>query len=325
MQKIQVELTDKNKRLDVFLAEKIENITRSQIQKIIKSGNITINDVVFNSPHHKVKDNDLVVITSLEKKKKEVVNKVVTEGEEPVFFSIKDIPIIEENDDYIVINKPAGLITHGDDHIMEKTLADLLLEKYPEMKKVGDDPHRPGIVHRLDKEASGLMVVARTQEAFEHLKEQFKKRRTKKIYITLVHGQTVKDEDTINFPIARSTQGFKMAAKAFTVKGEKNIEGKAADTDFNVITRFINYTLLRVRIKTGRTHQIRTHMSAYGHPIVGDKLYSTRVAREKNKKINLGRIFLTAVELEFKDSSGEKRNYKIELPDELLALLKVVK
>jgi len=325
MNKILVKIEDEGKRLDVFLAEKLENITRSQIQKIIKSGNITINDVVFDSPHHKVKDNDLIVVSSTEKQKKEVVKKVAEEGEEPVFLTINDIDIIEENDDYIIINKPAGLITHGDDHIMEKTLADLLLEKYPEMKNVGDDPHRPGIVHRLDKEASGLMVVARTQEAFEHLKEQFKKRRTKKIYVTLVYGKTDKDNDTINFPIARSARGFKMAAKAYTEKGVKTTEGKAADTEFDVLTRYVNYTLLKVRIKTGRTHQIRTHMSAYGHPIVGDKLYSTRVAREKNKKINLGRIFLTAVELEFKDLHGEKRNYQIELPSELKELLKVVK
>lgn len=324
MQKITATETDYGKRLDVFLTEKLENITRSQIAKIIKSGNITVNGNIQDTPHYKVKEDDLFEISSLEKKKKEVVKKIV-EGEEPVFFTINDIDIIEENADYIIINKPAGLITHGDDHIAEKTLADLLLEKYPEMKKVGDDPHRPGIVHRLDKEASGLMVVARTNEAFEHLKEQFKKRRTKKIYITLVHGQMSKDEDTINFPIARSTQGFKMAAKSYTDKGEKNKEGKAADTEFTVLEKFINYTLLKVRIKTGRTHQIRTHMLAYGNPIVGDKLYSTKYTRAKNEKINLGRIFLAAVELEFKDLHGEKRNYKIELPVELTELLKVVK
>ncbi len=323
MQKIQATISDENKRLDVFLTEKLPNSTRSQIQKIIKSGNINSNGTTVNSPHHKVKNNDLIEIKNLEIKKE--APQKHSESETPLFFTSADITIIDETADYIVINKPAGLITHGDDHIIEKTLSDFLLEKYPEIKKVGEDPHRPGIVHRLDKEASGLMVIARTQKAFEHLKDQFKKRRTKKIYITLVHGQTTKDEDTINFPIARSAKGFKMAAKPYTETGEKNKEGKNADTEFSLIARYINYTLLKVRIRTGRTHQIRTHMLAYGHPIVGDKLYSTKDARIKNAKLNLGRIFLCAIELEFKDLTGEKRNYTIELPIELQELLKTVK
>ncbi|MEI7513642.1 MAG: pseudouridine synthase, partial [bacterium] len=116
---------------------------------------------------------------------------------------------IQENEEFIIINKPAGLLVHGANHLEEETLADLLLEKYPEIKKVGDDPIRPGIVHRLDKLASGLMVVARTQKSFDNLKEQFQKRTVKKYYTALVYGQIAKDKDEINFPILRSSKGYK--------------------------------------------------------------------------------------------------------------------
>ncbi len=232
---------------------------------------------------------------------------------------------IFEDKNFLVINKPAGLLVHGADHIKEPTLADQLLKKYPELIKIGEDPIRPGIMHRLDKQVSGLMVITKTQAYFDHLKKQFQDRTIIKIYTALVYGKIEKDEDEINFPIQRSSKGHKMAALPFTTKGKFTEEGRQAITEFEVIKRFINYTLLKVKIKTGRTHQIRVHLSAYGHPVVGDDLYSTKKTREKNKKLNLGRIFLVATKLSFTDLDKEQKTFIIELPEELKNFLKHVK
>ena len=233
--------------------------------------------------------------------------------------------LIFKNKEFIVINKPAGLLTHGAPHIGEKTLAEALLEDYPELINVGEDPVRPGIMHRLDRLASGLLVIARTPGSFNNLKNQFKNRTIKKYYKALVYGKIEKEADEINFPIKRSTKGHKMAALPETVRGEKNIAGRQAITKFLIIKKFINYTYLEVKIKTGRTHQIRVHMCAYGHPIVGDDLYSTKKTRLKNKKINLGRLFLHAYSLEFIDLKSKRRKFEVELPEELANFLKIVK
>ena len=246
----------------------------------------------------------------------------------------KNLPeIIFEDENYLIINKPAGLIVHGGPGIKEEVLVDFLIKRYPKIKEVGDDILRPGIVHRLDKEVSGLMVIAKTKDAFENLKKQFKNRDIHKEYLALVHGQINKDEEEINFPIKRARDGYKMAAipfnsqKILTRENLKNrdvgniqalAKARAAVTTFKVIKRFINFTYLSVKIKTGRTHQIRVHLHAYGHPLVGDNLYFTSKSKIKNKKINLGRIFLVANNLSFKDLSGEIKNFQIDLPLELI-------
>lgn len=232
---------------------------------------------------------------------------------------------IFEDDNYLVIDKPVGLLSHGAPHIEESTLVEQLLKNYPQIAKVGDDPNRPGIIHRLDKLVSGLMVIAKNQASFDGLKKQFQKRTIKKYYTALVYGKIEKDEDEIDFPIERSSRGHKMAAKPSTVKGEKNESGRNALTEFNIIKRYINYTLLKVKIKTGRTHQIRVHMAAYGHPVVGDDLYGTKKTKIKNKKLNLERIFLVADELEFIDPEGKTQKFQIDLPEKLNKILKTIK
>ncbi|HOZ53638.1 MAG TPA: RNA pseudouridine synthase [bacterium] len=255
-----------------------------------------------------------------------------------------EIQIIENNENYLIINKPAGLIVHGGNSIKEPTLTDWLIEKYPELKNVGEDPVRPAIVHRLDKEASGLMIIPKNNEAFEYFKEKFKTRKIEKEYIALVFGSLDKDQDIIDFPIKRSSKGHKMAC---IPKTNKNIDGqedldeekisnralgnvraleksRQAITEYSIIKRLINYTLIKVKIKTGRTHQIRVHFSAYGHPLVGDKLYGNKKTRIKNSKINLNRIFLMSSHLGFIDQSGEKKEYFIDLsPDLQEALTKL--
>ncbi|NLZ74566.1 RNA pseudouridine synthase [Candidatus Falkowbacteria bacterium] len=248
--------------------------------------------------------------------------------------------IISETKDYLVINKPAGLAVHGGGNIKEVTLADLLIKRYPEIKTVGDNSLRPGIVHRLDKEVSGLMVIAKNQETFLHLKNQFKDRDVNKEYLALVHGKILNDSGEINFPIKRSQAGHKMAAlpnnavnllsrRHPTSRDQGNIEGffkaREAITLYTVIQRFINFTLVQVNIKTGRTHQIRVHFFALGHPLVGDSLYFNKKAKIRNQKNPLGRIFLVATKLSFKDLKGESKNFSLEMPSELTEFLKTIK
>jgi 23S rRNA pseudouridine1911/1915/1917 synthase len=229
------------------------------------------------------------------------------------------------NDDYLVINKPAGLLVHGAEHIKESTLSDQLIADYPQLIKIGDDPNRPGLMHRLDKLASGLMVIAKNQNSFDNLKNQFQKRLVEKYYLALVYGKISKDEAEISFPIARSAKGYKMAARPKTFRGEDTADGRLAITEFTVAQRFINYTLLKVKIKTGRTHQIRVHLAAYGHPLVGDDLYGTFKTKLKNRKINLGRIFLVANSLSFRNLNNEIVKYEIDLPEELQNFLNNIK
>lgn len=252
------------------------------------------------------------------------------------------LQIISETKDWLVVNKPAGLTVHRAPHIKEKTLVDFLLEKYPEIINVGDDKDRPGIIQRLDKEASGLMVIAKTNEGFEFLKKQFKARTVKKEYTALAYGKIEKDEDTIDFPIKRSNKGFKMAAIPYLREEnpdkkpkklnnrEKGIkesleQAKTAKTEFKVLQRFTNFTLLKVRIKTGRTHQIRVHLFAYNHPLAGDELYANKKSKMKNQKIKLGRVFLNADYLRFTDLDGEKKEFSLSLPKELEHFLKTLK
>ncbi|MCX6798092.1 MAG: RNA pseudouridine synthase, partial [Candidatus Falkowbacteria bacterium] len=210
----------------------------------------------------------------------------------------------------------------------------------PEIKNVGDDPMRPGIVHRLDKEVSGLMVIAKNQLSFENLKKQFKKREINKEYIALVYGKIEPEEGEINFPIRRAQSGYKMAALPIMNSGlieKKRLSGRDAGTNeallksrealslFKVIKRFINYTLLQVRIKTGRTHQIRVHFAAYGHPLVGDNLYSTKKTRVKNKKLNLGQVFLFSKRLAFSDLAGKTQEFELDLSPELKVFLEKIR
>ncbi len=254
-----------------------------------------------------------------------------------VVLAPKLVPkIIAATPEYLVINKPAGLAVHAGGNLTEPTLADWLIANYKKIKDVGDDPVRPGLVHRLDKEVSGLMVIAKTQASFDNLKNQFKEREINKEYVALVHGRVAKDFGVINFPITRSQEGYRMAALP---SGSENLlsrrhpkdrdqgnitswlKSRAALTEFEVLKRFVNYTLLKVSLKTGRTHQIRVHFFAYGYPLVGDNLYCTKKTELKNKKLNLGRVFLAADHLSFRDLKGTTRDFRIDLPEELQAAL----
>jgi len=286
-------------RLDKFLTGQLKEITRSQLQKLIKSDRILVNKKPA-SAHYKLKDGDVV----------ELLGPKADNGILPDLANLR----VAETDEYLVINKPTGMIVHGGPGIKEKTLADSLLNSYPEISDVGEDKIRPGIVHRLDKEASGLMVVTKTSKSYNNLKKQFQDRTIFKEYTALVYGSLEKSEDKINFPIKRSAKGYKMAALPDNEEAEN---AREAITEFKTAQKLINYTLLKVKIKTGRTHQIRAHMAAYGHPIVGDNIYSTKRTREQNKKNALGRIFLVATKLSFYDLAGNEQTFTVDLPKEL--------
>jgi len=306
-------------RLDIFLSAKL-GISRSQIQKMINNNLVEINKKLPKKAGDKVSEGDKINIKKI--KKTSVKNQKVDDKQiKNTKYKIKDIKIIKKTDDYLVINKPSGLLVHPTQAKEKNTLANLLAKKYPELKKVGDDPVRPGIVHRLDKDASGLMVIARTQKMFKHLKKQFKLREVDKEYMVLVNGKVLADEGKIDFAITRSKNSDRMAALPTSQELEK---AKDALTEFWVEKKFINFTLLRVKIHTGRTHQIRVHMLAYNHPIVGDKIYFQKKQKRKWSD-KLGRIFLHCVKLGFKDLDGKKCVFETELSKELEEFLKEIK
>jgi len=304
---IKVKTTNVGERLDKFLADKTK-FSRSQIQKMIKEGLILVGEKEA-LPHYFLKINDEVKITST---KITPTEKTIGNRSLPSF----KLNIISETPDYLVINKPAGIPVHPDERYKTGTLIQEIAKKYPEIKKIGDDSTRPGVVHRLDKDVSGLMVVARTKAMFDYLKNQFEERKIKKEYLALVNGQVQPTEGQISFPLARTKKGL-MAARPH------NQEGRPALTEYEVIKNFINFSLVKVNIKTGRTHQIRAHFKAMNHPVVGDDLYKVR--KQKTDKIPLERIWLHAQTLGFYDLKNDWQEFTTEPPTELTGYLKQIK
>jgi len=289
------------KRLDIFLSEELPDITRSQIAKLLKNGAGKVNGKPA-SVHEFLVPGDTVAFDPDAGKKKTVPKK--TSGPR----HIAPLKIIEETNDWIVINKPNGLLVHPDKKDEnEITLVDSLLAHSPEIVKIGEDPSRPGIMHRLDKEASGLMVIAKTQDAYDNLKAQFAEHSVEKRYIALVYGEVPDEEGEIRFRIAHSKTKKRMAARP-----EHEDVGKAAWTHFKTIKRFTGAALLELDIFSGRTHQIRAHLLAFNHPIIGDPLY---FRKSEDRNIKAPRLMLQCIHLSFKDpASGSVKSY--DLPPE---------
>lgn len=293
-----VKQDDQGLRLDIFLAAKMDK-TRSQVQKIIKDGKILVNNKA-KTPHYAVRTGDIIKVLPPPTAKPATPSKLET-----VFV----------NSDFIVINKPAGLVVHPPDKsFKEVSLSQMLVERFPEIKSVGEK-NRPGIVHRLDKEVSGLMVTARNQTAFDFLKNEFAQRRVKKFYTGLVIGRIKNDFGEIKFKIAHKVKGGRMAARP------QEQAGKEAITFWRVLKRFKNFTLLEIEIKTGRTHQIRVHLHALGHPLAGDPLYKLK----KPSKIIAPRLFLHSSTLGFNNMNQEWMEFNSDLPDELKNALENIK
>jgi len=223
--------------------------------------------------------------------------------------------IIFEDNNIIIIDKPAGLTVHPTNKLQNNTLVDEILAYYPKIKDIGDDSLRPGIVHRLDKDTSGLMVIAKNNKSFNYLKEQFQERKVIKKYLALVHGTVKDDKGTITKSISFSKKDHK---KRSALLDEKS---KSAWTEYQVIKRFDKYSLLETYLKTGRTHQIRIHLHSIGYPIVGDKQYKFK--RQITPE-NLSRQFLHAFYLKFKSVDDKIMEFKSELPNELEKILKKI-
>lgn len=291
-------------RLDMFLTEHIQGQSRSALQKLVKTGAVLV-DGKSVTPHHFLKGGETVTLGS-------IPSVPVVPRTRPTQTTIPAIDIIAEEKDYIVVNKPAGILVHPLEHVHEWSMIDQLLEAYPDIRQVGEDPMRPGIVHRLDRDVSGVMVVARTWEMYESLKDAFARRTIHKEYTALVHGIPAKIEGEITFGLARSTR------RPGRIAAKPEGEGKAAITKYEVVETFASYALLNVILLTGRTHQIRAHLRAYGYPIVGDQLYH---ARHHKKDLGATRPMLCSTTLGFTDLKGKEHTYTAALPDDFKAVL----
>lgn len=318
-QPITITAAHHNTRLDIALVETL-TISRSLAQTMIEEGRVLVNGKQPKKAGDRVKTNDTVTF---------IEPAVVAEVKAP--FGIKkntptrttpiaEVKIMAATPHFIVVEKPSGMLTHPTEAGETNTLANFLTTQFPELSTVGDSPERPGIVHRLDKEASGLLVVARTQTMFDYLKDQFKNRTIGKHYTVLVHDPMPRVEGTIDFPIERSENAERMAAVPKTEKGLTTDKGKEALTDFLVIKNYVNFSLLDVTIHTGRMHQIRAHMFAYNHPVVGDPLYIQK-KRARTWDERCGRLFLHCSQLSFKDLDGLPQEFESDLPGELVQFL----
>lgn len=224
---------------------------------------------------------------------------------------MKNVTILLETPDFAIIHKPAHLLTHKTEVSTEYTLTDWITKYYPETAAVGDHPDtRPGIIHRLDKETSGLLVIARTQKFFKYFKRLLQEKKVKKTYLALVHG-VVKERQTIDAPI-----GLISGTTRHSTRGKNRKMIKDAITEIEPAEIYKEHTLIKAYPRTGRTHQIRVHLASIGRPIVGDKIYG-------GKKDNLGldRHFLHASALEFSTPDGNAIHLESELPQELQAVL----
>ena len=253
MKNVIVNENDKGKRLDIYIAENFNELSRTMIKKLIESNNILVNDK-SEKVSYKVQANDNISIDVPEAKETKL--------------KAQEIPldIIYEDSDIIVVNKPKGMVVHPANGNPDGTLVNAILSICKNSLSGIGGELRPGIVHRLDKDTSGLIIVAKNDKAHINMSEQIKERNVKKTYIALVRGNAPEEEATINMPIGRSTKDRKKMAVT------KN--GKQAITHFKVLKRYSKYTLLEIKIETGRTHQIRVHMAEIGYPVVGDAVYS---------------------------------------------------
>ncbi len=308
-------------RLDQFVANMLP-MSREQAQKMIERGAIAVEGKTITKVATRLNIKDEISVHGGE---------TDTHIDDTILISKESSALrptlIQETGDYLIIEKPSGLLIHPTGAKEKETVASWIMQQFPEIASVGESPIRPGIIHRLDKEASGLVVIARTGEMFDHLKKQFQDRIVEKEYFVLAHGVIESDHGMIDFPIDRGSDGRMVARpriKEISLKTIRSMQdGKDARTEFWVEKRYANYTLLRVRIHTGRMHQIRVHFFAMNHPVVGDTLYRQR-KKESKKTGRLERLFLHAGRLCFDELSGKRVCFESKLPRELSEFLKSV-
>jgi 23S rRNA pseudouridine1911/1915/1917 synthase len=284
-----LQVTESAKRLDKYLAGEYPELSRSVLQKLTKQGYILVNDFAAR-PSQKLNIGDRIYIALPPPEK-------VSLAAEPV-----PIDVVYEDDDLLVICKPAGLVVHPFPGHTSHTLVNALLARCPDLAGFGD-AMRPGIVHRLDKDTSGLMIIAKNSHAQQYLINQFRARSVSKGYLVLVKGKLTPNQGIIDAPIGREPSNRKRMAVVTS--------GRQARTGYKVKEYLDGYTLLDITTETGRTHQIRVHLSAIGYPVIGDAVYGVRSPYVK-------RQFVHAYRLGFRlPTSGKYREFTCELPLDL--------
>lgn len=291
MDTYRAEFEDINKRIDVFLNDEFEEMSRSALQKLIEKGNITVNDKTINK-NYKLKENDIVKV----------------DIPEPVELNIEpeNIPldILYEDDDLIVINKPQNMVVHPAPGHYTGTLVNGLMYHCGDNLSGINGVMRPGIVHRIDKDTSGILVIAKSDLAHKGLSEQLAEHSMKRIYNAIVYNNIKDDEGTVSTNIGRSQNDRKKMAVL-------NQGGRHAVTHYKVIERMGKFNLVELKLETGRTHQIRVHMSHIGHPLLGDPVYGP-----KKQIFNLEGQVLHAKVLGFiHPRTGEYMEFSTELPE----------
>jgi len=303
---LNITASDAGQRLDAFLASQISHWSRARLQRLIEDGDVLVNGQTVK-PSYKLRNDDQVEIDLVP---------LPTAQFAPENIQLE---IIFEDDTLVVVNKPAGLIVHPGAGVISGTLANALAYHFANLPTQANE-FRPGIVHRLDKGTSGLLVVAKTEAGHEHLVEQFRQRTVYKSYVTLVHGHVEPESGRIEQPIARDQRNrLRMAV---------NRSGRAALSLYRVRKRYQRFTLLDVELKTGRTHQIRVHLAWFKHPVVGDDLYgegrdnNIQDSQLRNQIRKLGRPFLHAEHLGFVHPRTQTpMRFFARLPDELSHIL----
>lgn len=300
---ILVEETAKNNRLDVWLSQEISDLSRSRLQSLIEKGHVTINEKICQSKKEIVKKGDRVSVTIPEA--------------EPLDLKPEEIPldILYEDQYLIIINKPAGLVVHPAPGHYSGTLVNALLAHCP-LAEIGG-VQRPGIVHRLDKDTSGAIVIAKTDIAHQNLQTQLKAKTARREYLGIVYGSPKTETGTINLPIGRHPVDRKKMA---IIPEEKS--GRIAITHWQIKERLGNYTLIHYQLETGRTHQIRVHSTHIGHPLVGDPVYSSH----HSLGVKLPGQALHAWKLTLQHPiTGDIINAIAPLPEKFITLLEILR
>ena len=303
--KISIDVKDnlRNIRLDVVISRFSKACSRKKSSALINNSDILVNHMK-KKPGYRVKTGDFITGIIPDRDRDATILPENTR-----------LDIVFEDDHMMVINKEPGMVVHPAPGNLSGTLVNALLFHEPGIKKVGEDRFRPGIVHRLDKDTSGLMVVAKTKAALNFLQKEFKQRRVKKKYLALVSGTFSNDQGEINLPIARHP----VKRKIMAVNHEK---GKPARTCWKVKEHFENACLIEALLKTGRTHQIRVHFYAIDHPLIGDLVYQPR--RYRKKRI-AQRQMLHSWQLAFRHPwSGMKMHFEARLPEDFLQTLSIL-
>jgi len=295
-----VSAKDVRRRLDLFLTDRLPSrISRSRIQKLIKSGAILVNGSVRKS-HYSVEGGDVIEVGSLPKEEISIRPEKIA------------LDIIHEDEKIIVINKPAGMVVHPAPGNYSRTVVNALLYHTKRLSDISKE--RPGIIHRLDKDTSGVLVAAKDALAHAFIARQFKKRTIDKRYLVFVEGTVQLDNGEILAPIARHARDRKRMAVNFT-------DGKEAATLYRVVERYKTGTLLEIKIQTGRTHQIRVHLAYFGHPVVGDRTYGTKRTDSliRRQALHSSKIVLLHPE------TKERVSYEAEMPQDMKRLMEKLK